>query len=440
MEIINEVKLARGAEPIETHDHPVLKFPPGFLWGTAISGHQVEGGNDKSDWWLWEQNPKHIADKSRSAEAAGHYNFFDEDFSRARQMRMNAQRLSLEWSRIEPEEGRWNEEALTHYRDVLKSLKSRFFNVMLTIHHFTLPQWVADQGGWENPKTIRDFERFARKAASEYGLAVDYWITINEPMIYVSQGYLYGIWPPGKKSLWSSIRVLRHLGMAHKRVYRALHEIMDEKGGKANVSIAQNVISFDPYRKHSLGDIWFVKIADWLWNHMFFSMTRRAHDFIGLNYYFHYRVAFVPSKFRDFFFEVRNENREVSDVGWEVYPPGIFAALQDMAVYKKPIFITENGIACVNDNKRARFLVAHLKEVYHAVQSGVDVRGYFHWSLIDNFEWEKGFGPRFGLIEVNYATLERHPRRSAAVYAEIAGNNGITHDLLRFLGHEISVD
>ncbi len=434
-------KIARGAEALEsTHEHPLLKFPPGFLWGTAISSHQVEGGNDKNDWWEWEKGPGRIADGSRSGQATDHWNRWPEDFDAARKMRMNAQRLSIEWSRIEPEEGKWDEEAIAHYRDMLKTLKSppHLFTVMVTLFHFTLPAWIAKRGGWENRKTVFYFERFVRKMATEYASLVDLWVTVNEPMIYLTQAYVYGVWPPGAKSLWRSLRVFRRLSAAHRRAYVAIHEVVRQKIGRNTmVGIAQNVISFDPYRKHAWGDVTFVKLADWVWNHTFFTFTRWAHDFIGVNYYFHYRVAFVPRDYSHFFFQVRNENREVSDVGWEVYPPGIFAAIQDMAAYGKPIYVTENGIASVNDDKRVRFLVAHVKEVYHAIQSGVPVKGYFHWSLIDNFEWEKGFGPRFGLVEVDYETFERRPRRSTQVYAEIAGTNGIAHDLLRFLGHKV---
>lgn len=436
---IDVKKIARGSDvPEVSHEHPVLKFPPGFLWGTSISSHQVEGGNDKNDWWQWEKEPKHIADGSVSGRATDHWNRWQGDFEAAKNMRMNAERLSIEWSRIEPEEGKWDETAIAHYRDQLQYLKSRYFSVMLTLYHFTLPTWVTAQGGWENPKTLRAWRRFVAKIAGEYASLVDFWVTINEPMIYLTQSYVYGVWPPGKKSIWRALRVLGRLCAAHRIAYRTIHSIADQKiGNKTSVGIAQNVISFDPYRKHSWGDVTFVKFADWLWNHSFFSFTRGTHDFIGINYYFHYRVAFVPRDFGHFFFQVRNENREVSDVGWEVFPPGIFSVVQDMAMYGRPIYITENGIASTNDDKRVRFLVAHLKELYHAIQSGVDVRGYFHWSLLDNFEWEKGYGPRFGLIEVNFETMERRPRRSAQVFAEISKENGISHDLLRFLGHKV---
>ncbi len=434
----SSIKLARGTQiPEEVHEHAVLKFPPGFLWGTATSAHQVEGGNDKNDWWLWEQDQKHIAEGARSGAASGHYERFESDFALARTHHQNAHRLSLEWSRLEPQEGEWDVHELEHYRQVLRAVKGQFFTVMVTLHHFTLPQWVVRQGGWENRQTVRRFVRLVEWVARELGDLVDLWVTVNEPMIYLAQGYLYGVWPPGQKSLFAAGRVFFNLRAAHREAYRALHRLLDGRDHKVQVGIAQNVISFEPYRRHQWGDLLFVRFADWLWNHSFYSGARRFHDFIGINYYFHYRVAFLPRDYSHFFFQVRNENREVSDVGWEVYPPGIFRVIQDMAVYEKPVYLTENGIAVTNDDKRIRFLIAHLKEVYHAIQAGVQVRGYFHWSLLDNFEWEKGFAPRFGLVEVDYATLERRPRRSLEIYGEIARENGLKHDLLRFLGHMV---
>lgn len=435
---IEPVKLARGGStPEEVHEHAVLKFPPGFLWGSSTSAHQVEGGNDKNDWWAWEENTKHIADGLRSGDASGHYPRYKEDFSFAHSHHQNAHRLSIEWSRVEPVEGEWDVNELRHYREVLTELKKQFFTVMLTLNHFTLPTWVVSDGGWENAKTVARFNRFVKWVADELGDLVDLWVTVNEPMIYISQGYVYGVWPPGKKSIVSAYRVFRNLVRAHKKAYTTLHATLGRKDQAVRVGIAQNVISFEPYRRHKILDMWFVRFADRLWNHWFFSRTMHCHDFIGINYYFHYRVACVPRDYAHFFFQVRNENREVSDVGWEVYPSGIFRVIADMATYGKPIYITENGIAVTNDDKRIRFIVAHTKEIYHAIQAGFDVRGYFHWSLLDNFEWEKGFGPRFGLIEVDYTTMERTPRKSLSIYGEIAAENGIKHDLLRFMGHMV---
>lgn len=432
----NFIKLGRAERIAERHHHQPFVFPKRFLWGTATSSHQIEGGNENNDWWEWEKHPGHIEGGVTSGKAADSWRYWQEDIALAKNINMNAQRFSIEWSRIEPEEGKWNEEALEHYREMLKGHKAAGMEVMLTLYHFTLPQWVAARGGWEHRETVRAFERFVKKVAIEYASLVDFWVTVNEPVIYITQGYLYGVWPPGKKSVWHLVRAFFGLARAHRLAYRAIHRTCGKpKQKKPQVGIAQNVISYSPYRRHQPLDLLFVAIVDWLWNHSFFSFTRRYHDFIGVNYYFHYRVAFVPKDYSHFFFQVRREDREASALGWEINPPGIFSALQDMMVYQKPIYITENGIATTNDHKRVRFLVGHLKEIYHATKAGVDVRGYFYWSLIDNFEWDKGFWPRFGLHEVNYRTGERTPRRSAEIYGQIAQENQISHDLLRFIGH-----
>lgn len=432
------VKLGRAEHVPERHHHEPFRFPKGFLWGTATSSHQIEGGNDKNDWWQWEEQAGHIEGGAKSGKAADSWHRWQEDLALARDMHLNAQRFSIEWSRIEPEEGKWDEKTIEHYRAMLKAHRDAGMITMLTIHHFTLPQWVAARGGWEDRSTVKYFVRFVKKVAEVYAPLVDFWITLNEPIIYLTQAYLYGVWPPGKKGIVRLLRAFLHLAKAHRLAYRVIHEVCREKTKKEpQVGIAQNVISYSPYRLHKVGDLLFVAIVDWLWNHAFFSFTRREHDFIGVNYYFHYRVAFVPKDYSHFFFQVRREDREASAMGWEINPPGIFSALQDMMVYKKPIYITENGLATTNDHKRERFIAGHLKEVYHATKAGVDVRGYFYWSLIDNFEWDKGFWPRFGLHEVNYKTGERTPRRSAAVYGQIARDNEISHDLMRFMGHEV---
>jgi len=421
------------------HEHRTLNFPPGFLWGSSTSAHQVEGNNKNNDWWAWEQATGHITDGSTSGATSGHYERYKEDFKLAKDNHQNAHRLSIEWSRIEPKEGEWDRKEIEHYREVLMDLKEKGFTVMLTLHHFTLPKWISDKGGWERRSTVRAFVHFVEYVAKELGQYVDLWVTINEPNVYTSQSYIEGLWPPGKKNIFKSLLVFLNLTRAHRASYLVLHRLLDNKTKQVEVGIAKNAISFEPYRRHTFIDMFFVRLVDWFWNHLFFNRTKRYHDFIGINYYFHYRVKFVPKISKQLFFEVHNENREVSDVGWETFPPGIFQVIQDLASYKKPIYITENGIAAVNDDKRIRFIVGHLKEVYHAIESGVDVRGYFHWSLLDNFEWEKGFEPRFGLVEVDYETMARIPRPSLKVYGEIAKNNAINHDTLRFLGHGAEV-
>ncbi|MFC1703039.1 glycoside hydrolase family 1 protein [Patescibacteria group bacterium] len=422
--------------PARPHIHETRRFPEGFLWGSATSSHQVEGGQD-NDWTEWEKIEGHILDGSLSGDACDHWNRYEEDFDLLQSLGQNAYRLSIEWSRIEPEEGRWDMDAVVHYRRMLESLKRRNIRIMLTAWHFTLPKWFQERGGWLDKGSVERFRRYIDFLAAEYGDLVDIWITINEPMVYLSQSYSIGLWPPGISGKYATMKVLSRLSLAHRGAYKAIHHRVDSGERQAMVGIAKNVVTFEPYRKQSLMDGLFIWFADRLFNRQFFLWTKGTHDFIGINYYFHYRVKYVPNKLAQFFHEVHTENREVSDLGWEINPEGIFEAVLTMQRYKLPMYITENGIASADDSKRPRALVATLKELYHAIQSGADVRGYFHWSFMDNFEWEKGYGGRFGLVAVDFKTQKRTPRRSAYVYAEICKENGLAHRLLRFMGHSV---
>lgn len=425
------------------HIHETRTFPKGFLWGAALSSHQAEGGTD-NDWSEWEKDPGHIIDGTKSDVACDHFNRYAQDFALAKSLGQNAHRLSIEWSRIEPVEGQWNMDAVVHYRKVLEELRAVGLEAMVTCWHFTLPRWFAEKGGWEAPDAVRSFKRYCEFLAREYGDLVGQWVTINEPMVYLLQAYGSGAWPPGKRDPIANIHVFSKMCLAHQAAYKAMHRALDSKfrlaTGEAKpvmIGVAQNVMTYEPYRKYSMVDNLFVWFADKMYNRQFFIWTRGAHDFIGINYYFHYRIKYLPTKASQFFYEVHTENREVSDLGWELNPEGIFEAIASMSRYKKPIYITENGVANADDGKRPRLLVASLKEVYHAIQAGIDVRGYFHWSLLDNFEWERGFSGRFGLVAVDYATQKRTPRRSAYVYEEICRENGISHRLLKFMGHGV---
>jgi beta-glucosidase len=419
------------------HIHEPRIFTDGFLWGTATSAHQVEGNNRNNDWWQWEKVSGHIFDGTVSGQACDHYCRYEDDFDMAAELGNNAHRMSIEWARIEPEEGCFDMEEVLHYRRVLEALRKRGMKTMVTLWHFTLPQWFAEQGGWESASAVKKFERYTEFVARELSDLVDFWITINEPVIYTGQSYGSGAWPPGVKSQFRLARVFLKLAKAHKAAYKVLHGENERAGREIPVGFSNNVVTFEPYRSYSVLDANFIRIADFLFNRLFMWLTKGRHDYIGINYYFHYRVKYVPSKMSQFFFEVHTENREVSDLGWEIHPPGIFEAIMTMTRYKLPIYITENGIASADDGKRPRALVGMIKEVYHAVQAGADVRGYFHWSLLDNYEWEKGFSGRFGLIAVDFKSLKRTPRRTYFVYQDICRNNGVRHELLKFMGHGV---
>lgn len=418
--------------PKEKHDHKALKFPEHFLWGSAMAAHQVEGNNVNSDWWDWEQ--KHQPSEKRSGLAADQYNRYEEDFRLAKNLHLNTQRISIEWARIEPLSGEFDHNAIEHYRQVLKSLKDKKFVVMLTLWHFTLPKWVADTGGWENPMTGEYFVRFLKEVIPAFDEYVDFWITLNEPGVYVYMSYMVGMWPPQKKSKIRGVYVQWNLARAHRKAYEALHQL----SGKP-VGIAQNMQSFHTTHKHSLLEQLSVYVGDILTNHSFYMMTGYDHhDFIGINYYFHHRFN-TKKSFWPHLDEAAGMHRDVSDLGWELFPQGIFDVLTDISNHK-PIYITECGIASTNDDRRTRFLIQYLSEVFRAIQSGVKIKGFLYWSLIDNFEWHQGYDPRFGLIEIDYPTQKRTVRPSAYVFSEIAEHNQMPHSLLRLLGHTIKVE
>lgn len=418
----------------ETHFHETLDFPKDFLWGAATSAHQVEGGNDKNDWWAWEKKVQPV-DK-QSGQAVEEYQRYEEDFDLAKNLGHNTHRLSVEWSRIEPEEGKFNQTEIDHYKKVLKALKDRQMTVMLTLWHFTIPLWLSNKGGWENGKSVDCFNRFVQTVVPEFKDYVDFWIVLNEPNVYEGLAYWQGKWPPQKRSLWSFVKVTKNLASAYKKSYAIIHRLVPT----AKVGIANHVFSFSPEVYHSLVDNLSVWFYDILVNHSFYLLTGIArHDFLGVNYYIHQRLG---KRKRGLMVELLDPTfamEDVSDLGWEIYPEGIFKVLSDLSCYNKPLYITENGIASTNDDRRTRFFINYLKEVYHAVAAKIDVRGYIYWSLIDNFEWAEGFSPRFGLIEVDYATQKRTVRTSALVYQDIIKNNGIRHKLLKLLGHTLNV-
>jgi beta-glucosidase len=262
--------------------------------------------------------------------------------------------------------------------------------------------WFSHLGGWESDEAVFLFGKFVDYLAKTLGHQVSFWLTLNEPWILVEHAYLRGLWPPQKKSLWSLLKVFNKLTNAHKTAYNIIKSYHPE----AQVGVAENNVYFEG---------WASSLAHWWVNRRFLDMVGRRMDFIGLNYYFHNKIKGLEYN--------QNENKEISDLGWEIYPEGIYHVLKNLKKYKKPIYITENGIADAGDEKRSKFIKEHLYWVHRAISSGADVKGYFYWSLLDNFEWDKGFWPRFGLIGIDYKTFERKVRPSAYEYAKICKEN-----------------
>lgn len=376
------------------------RFSKEFLFGAATSAHQVEGGN-KNDWSEWEK--KNAPKTTVSGKATDHYSRYKEDFRLAEEFGHNATRFSIEWSRIEPEEGKFNKAALAHYQDVVKTCRELGLEPFVTLWHWTIPLWLRDKGGVACGEFPNYFARYAEYIAKNIP-GVKFWLTINEPEIYAANSYLKGRWPPNKKSFFSMLKALENMESGHKKAFGKIKRI----NPAAQVGIAKN----NSYFESAGGPInWFLKkCADYFWNFLFLNRIKNEQDFIGLNYYFRNRINYGFNK---------NKNEKISDMGWELYPEGIYHCLLDLKRYGKPIYVTENGLADRKDEKREWFIKESLKNVLRAISDGVDVRGYLHWSLTDNFEWDKGFAPRFGLIEIDYKNFSRKPRPSAYAYKKI---------------------
>ncbi len=411
------------------------KFPQGFLWGASTASHQVEG-NNHNDWSEWEkENADRLAKESEknfqynphwkkwereatnpknyiSGDACDHYNRFESDFDLIVQLGMNAHRFSLEWSRIEPKEGEFDETALQHYRDVLRALQQRHIVPFVTLWHWTLPLWLSEKDGIENKDFPFYFTRYTEKITETLGSDIHFWITQNEPDVVSAHAYLKGVWPPQRKNFFSYYAVLKNLIRAHKESYAVIKQHFKD----AEVGIAKHNIWFEAVG-NTLFNRFLKKIADFFWNDWFLRKIKNEQDFIGLNHYNHHRID------KGFY---KNENKTQTDFGWEYYPESLFFAVNELKKYHKPIYITEHGIADADDHLRPEFIQKSLRFLYQAIQDGADVRGYFHWSLMDNFEWDKGYWLRFGLIAINFETQIRTPRPSALLYADICKNNALT--------------
>ncbi len=430
----------------------VLPFPPDFLWGTATSAHQVEGGNENNDWWDWEQVADHIRDGSTSRLACDHYHRFADDWALAQALGQNAHRLSVEWSRIEPQEGVWEADALAHYRQVLLALREHGLTPMVTLHHFTNPRWFAAKGGWEHPGAVRRFARYASRVVEHLEDLCSLWVTMNEPMVYFYEGYMTRRWPPGKGGILRGLRAVRNMLRAHARGYRLIHELQPQ----GQVGIAHNMRLLDPANPRSRLDRFAVWAQDRAFNRVFlwtlidgylrFPLGRgellpeaaNSLDFIGLNYYTRDIVSFALRKATALIARNAPAPGAATDLfGWEVHPEGLYRVLKEVAVYGKPIYVTEHGIADATDAQRPAFVVRGVAAVWRALHEGVPVRGYFHWSLLDNFEWAEGYSVPFGLVQIDRATQERRVKPSGMVYREICRAKGLTATLLETYAPEL---
>jgi len=425
---------------------PDIVFPPNFRWGAATAAHQVEGLNTNNDWWAWEQQAGRIKRGHRSGLACDWWAHAEADFDRAVEMGLNAMRLSVEWSRIEPRPGEFDPLALERYAAMLRGLRERGLEPMVTLHHFTNPLWLAERGGWENPETIPLFARFAGRVVEALGAYCDLWCTVNEINVYGYAGYSDGVFPPGKRNVSLAMRVIRHMLLGHAAAYRAIHAAQPQ----ARVGLAHNMRVLDPANPRSPLD----RLASWLPARTFNELLliavadgrwalplgtgavpelRHTLDWFGLNYYCRSHVAFdlrytqtlLARKFSDDRYELLE-----GDYG-EYYPVGIYRFLMRLKDLGMPLYVTENGCPDSSDDQRPRYLVEHLHQIWRAIQAGCPVQGYYHWTLVDNFEWAEGWALPFGLIALDPQTQARTLRRSGELYRDIAHAGAIDLEMVQ---------
>jgi beta-glucosidase len=418
----------RSAEGLPASEESPPAFPAGFLWGAATASHQIEGGNRWNDWWELEQSGRL---PHKSDDACRHYELYESDFDLARSLNHNAHRFSIEWSRIEPRRGEWCEAELEHYARVIRALRSRGLEPVVTLHHFTNPAWFAREGGWANRACVERFGRYVEFVAARLAGEVRFWLTINEPTVYVKHAYVAGDWPPCKPGSWmQAARALRNMSRAHTAAYRLLHRMRSD----SMVGFAHSAPFVVPCRAAALMDRASARMRDFVLNDAWFRLLGRRPrdvlDFIGVNYYARQVVRWRPVAGAALLFgtectdDHHGEPRTFTPLGWEVFAPGLEQMLERLRSHGVPLMVTENGIATSDEALRHRFLLAHVNALEAAVRQGVPVIGYLYWTLMDNYEWVEGRGPRFGLCENDFATQRRKPRPAAIALQRIILSRG----------------
>lgn len=407
-------------------------FPKHFFWGASTASHQVEGNNE-NNWTVWELEHAHelartahrrlswmptwnkVKDRAEepqnyiSGAGVDHYNRYEEDFDILKQLNLNAFRFSIEWSRIEPSEGKWNEEEFAHYKSYILALRDRKIEPFMNLWHWTVPKWFADKGGFEKKENIKYFERYVKKVSEKLIDDVEYVITLNEPNIYTTFSYFLGEWPPQHKSPFLAYKVYKNLIRAHKASY----DVLKAAKPRIQVGAAPNLVNIQAKRPHSFFDEMTTQVMRTSWNWWFLKKIKKHQDFIGLNYYFTDYYTGIGKRL--------NPKIPVNDVGFYMEPEGIYPImLRTWSRFKKPIFISENGLADENDQFRRWWLEETMVAMERALSEGVDLRGYLHWSLLDNFEWSSGWWPKFGLVAIDRENgMKRTIRPSAKWFAGV---------------------
>ena len=423
-------------------DTSKVRFPRNFLWGTATSAHQVEGDNDNSNWASWEEqkdedgNPT-IHNGDTAGKAANQWELYPKDIELMKELGVNSYRFSLAWSKIQPTEDTFNEEALAHYDKLIDALLEANIQPMITLHHFTHPKWFVKKGAFEEQENIKHFIEFAEKVFDRYHERVRYWCTFNEPNVFITGGYFNTFFPPGEHNIEKAGAVFENIHRAHVIVYKSFKK---RQKSDTEIGIVQSTFQFEPYRRWHLGDWVIARLSNDIFNettlgffetgtmqfYLPFQVSRSytdtsapdTLDFVGLNYYSHHAYKF-DFDFRKATESLPIEGEVMTDMPYTVYTEGIYRAIKDISKLDKPIIITENGIADARDDRRGKYIEESLYAVSKAIDDGYDIRGYYYWSLVDNFEWAEGYSMKFGLYEVDFETQERRLREGAKSFQRI---------------------
>ena len=400
----------------------------GMLLGASSAATQVEGGDKNNNWYDWYQKG-HVKDDSDPSIATMHWERWEEDAQIMAELGLQCCRLGLEWSRLEPERGVFNDAALAHYRDELTLLNSLGIKPMVTLWHFSNPLWFERDGAFLSENALSDFLEYVEYAVRGLGDLVDCWITLNEPNVYAVNGYMTGEWPPGTTSIPQTLKVMEALIPCHIESYKLIHELMPE----AKVSFANHVRDFAPKDKRNPVHIAAAKASEYLFQT---ALTRammtgcggvpfkphekgRYYDYIAVNYYTRSTCSGVADGVR--------ENSPRNDLDWEIWPEGLARVVRKLNLeYMAPVYITESGTCDNTDAFRSRYIYEHLRSL---VESGVKVERYYHWCFCDNFEWIEGNSSRFGLVHVDYETQKRTIKKSGRFFAEAIKNNGVTQEM-----------
>ena len=428
----------------------MLSFPPKFLWGVSTAAFQFEGGNGGSQWHEWERRGRNRSGHRRGS-ACDWWGNADKDLQLCRDLGLNAIRVSIEWSRIEPSPGSLDSAAILRYRSLLQSIRDHGMRPFVTLHHFTHPQWFEDQGGFLSESAVKKFAEFATVAVGAFSDLCCDWVTFNEPNVYAVFGYLFGEFPPAQRNgVRECALVLRNMHRAHHLAYEQIHAVQKN----ASVGLTTNWVEFKP-ASPAAGDRILAHAYDSLFNRSTLNLFRSGAlpfpfrklapdspeivdhlDFIGLNVYnrLHIRSGFDENfmKTGGVFVppHVPQGDRGVDLPYGEACPDAVFPAVKEYSLLNVPIYILENGVPDRSDRIRPWVLVQTIRKLSVLSHTGYDIRGYFHWSLVDNFEWNEGWQLRFGLYELDPETQVRRPRSSAEIYRNIIRNHGVSDRLL----------